>query len=111
MLSVSNPHPVDQETRPAGATPPALSYNCRLAGPIPLPCTLTLCVDLIHSVCPRPTSCCDEPSLGHGGQHSSFPNNRALKWPGSLDKDWSCDLDLFPRRHGYLKCKGQFSHL
>jgi hypothetical protein len=29
--------PLDQ--RPAGATPPTLSCNCRLAGPVPLLCT------------------------------------------------------------------------
>jgi len=26
----------NQEKRPAGATPPTFSYNCRLAGPVPL---------------------------------------------------------------------------
>jgi hypothetical protein len=26
--------------RPAGATPPTLSCNCRLTGPVPLRCTL-----------------------------------------------------------------------
>jgi hypothetical protein len=29
--------PLDQRKRPAGITPPTLSCNCRLAGPVPLP--------------------------------------------------------------------------
>ena len=31
--------PLDQEKGRRGATPPTLSCNCRLAGPVPLLCT------------------------------------------------------------------------
>src|SRR6266852_1462521 len=35
--------------RPAGITPPALSCNCRLAGPVPLLCIPSCWIDLIGS--------------------------------------------------------------
>jgi hypothetical protein len=41
---LSGKAPLDREKSPAGTTPPALSRNCRLAGPVPLLFTLDVSV-------------------------------------------------------------------